>query len=352
MTPDQFQRQVQKQPEGVYLFLGPEQWRRSRCRAALLDKMLPGEERESGFIRHDLEEVTLAEVIDDARSMSLFAANRVIWVASAEAAMPRGRAAESESSDAKSSGETELAQYCKDPAPGVALVFDAARFDFDGEDKTKIERVRKFYAAVSNIVEFARPAACDARLIAQDFAAERQLKIGAAELDLLVEATGGDPQRTAIEMDKLALYRGAGGKVLAEDIATMVPNARETTIFALVNAIARADRKQSLDLLDTLVREGEYLPLALTFLGGIFRLALAAKEQNLRSAQDVQNYFSRQGTPMWRARAEQIQQTMTRFSTEQLGEAIRLTFQTDAALKGTRPDDRTVLENFLFQLVN
>ena len=45
----------------------------------------------------------------------------------------------------------------------------------------------------------------------------------------------------------------------------------------LVAALGRRDRKRSLEILDTLVRDGEYLPLALAFLATQFRFALAAE---------------------------------------------------------------------------
>ena len=59
---------------------------------ALIEAALPPEDREQGLTRHDLDEIPLAAVLDDARSMSLFAAKRVIWISGAEAALPRGRA--------------------------------------------------------------------------------------------------------------------------------------------------------------------------------------------------------------------------------------------------------------------
>ena len=354
MTPEQFLRQLPRQdPAAAYLFLGPEQYRRRACKLALLDKALPAGEREEGYTRHDLEEMTLDEVLDDARGMSLFATQRVIWVAGAEAALPRGRAAAVEDDDKESkgsSGSEKLAAYLRDPSPGLVLVFDAARYDFDGEDKARVERIRKFYAPVQAVVEFAKPEPQEARLLAQEMAAQAGVRIGSAEIELLVEATASDPARMANEIEKLALFRPGGTKVTVEDLAALVPNAQESTIFALVNALARGDRKQSLVILDSLVREGEYLPLALTFLGGIFRMALAAKEANLRSSQDVQNHFQRLGVPMWRSRADQIWQAASRLSQEKLVRAIDLSFQADRAMKSTRPDDRTVLEDFLFRL--
>ena len=43
------------------------------------------------------------------------------------------------------------------------------------------------------------------------------------------------------------------------------PEARASSIFALVNALGRRDRARALEILDTLTRTGEYLPLALAF---------------------------------------------------------------------------------------
>src|SRR6202043_2501652 len=105
MTPDQFLDRLKKTgPSPAYLFLGPEAYQRERCRKALLDAALPPEDREGGLTRHDLDEIPLASVLDDARSMSLFASKRVIWIPSAEAVLPRGRskAADDDDEDGKS----------------------------------------------------------------------------------------------------------------------------------------------------------------------------------------------------------------------------------------------------------
>ena len=359
MTPDQLLRGLAKQrPEGVYLFVGPETYRRGPCRQALIEKVLPVDEREEGYVRHDLDSLTLNDVIDDARSMSLFAGSRLIWVSSAELALPRGRAAaaveeEDDSAAAKPGGADSLAAYCKDPTPGTVLVFDTHRWDFEGEDKAKMDRLRKFYAAIPTVVEFTKLTKPDAMSFAQSQAAERGLRIGSAELDALVEATACDASRLATEIEKLALYLGSnGGQVTAAEIVALVPNGQETTIFNLVNALARRNRTESLQQLDTLIRDGEYLPLALTFLGGIFRLALSAREQGLRSSQDVQNYFQRQGVPMWSARAEQIYTASSRFPQEKLEQGIQLVFRADRDLKSARVDDRIVMEDFVFRLTS
>jgi DNA polymerase-3 subunit delta len=356
MTPDQFLRSMERtDPKPAYLFLGPEVYRRRLCREAVIARLLQPEEREDGLTRHELDSVSLSEVIDDARSMSLFAGNRVIWAASAEAALPRGKGAAAEeegtAAGAKSADASVLAEYCKDPTPGVVIIFDSSRYGLDGEDKAKSERVAKFYAAAPETVEFAPATALDARVFAQKRAGELALKIGPQELERLVEATAADLARLSNELDKLALFAASHEGVITEhDIAALVPNLSETTIFALVNALARRDRLESLRLLDTLIREGEYLPLALTFLGSLLRMALAAREQRLRSAQDVQNYFQKQGVAMWRSRAEQVYNASLKFPQEKLEEAISSVFRADRDLKGSRPDDRIVMEDFVLRL--
>src|SRR5271168_3676922 len=95
MTPEQFLERLQKNgPAPAYLFLGPEPYQRERSRRALIDAVLPEEDRESGFTRHELDQIGLTAALDDARSMSLFSSKRLLWLAGAEAALPRGRSSE------------------------------------------------------------------------------------------------------------------------------------------------------------------------------------------------------------------------------------------------------------------
>jgi DNA polymerase-3 subunit delta len=249
-----------------------------------------------------------------------------------------------------------LAAYLKHPnSPGCVLVFEASRYDFEGEDRAKLERVQKFYSGIPEVVELRPYTLESARRLAQDLAKEAGLQIGLSEIGLLVESLAADAGRIANEIEKLSLYtggsdKGAGRKVTAEDILLLVPNAQASTIFALVGALGRGDRKRSLDSLDTLLREGEYLPLALTFLDTQFRLAMAARESGLKTSQQIQAHFTREGIRIWRDRAEQVQQTIAAFPGEKLARAIQKVFWADKALRDTRPDDRVVMEELVLSL--
>ena len=228
MTPDEFVRSLQSRPPSpAYLLVGPEGWDRDRCRRALLDRVLPPEERESGLVRHDLDEVDLDEILDDAQSFSLFATNRVIWVSSAESALPRGRAAaaaevsdddETGRSSPKDGSAARLATWMKNPTPGTVLVFVCSRYELDGDDKARVQRVQKFYGAIRDQVECARYTPEHARRLASQLARDRKINIADPELELLVEVLSGDAQRIANELEKLAMYARDGRAITEEDI--------------------------------------------------------------------------------------------------------------------------------------
>ena len=302
MSPEQFLAKIVKQPPSpVYLFLGQEGYQRRLCKEALLERALPADARADGLTQTDLEERTIADVIDDARSLSLFARDRVIWVGSAELALPRRLAASSsDEEDGQKAPESALAQYLKGPTPGTVLVFECSRYDFNGEDKPKMERVERFFSGVRDVVEFRQFTPEASRFLAQQLAKTFQLKLTGAELAALLESVAGDANRLAAEIEKLSLYVGSQRAVTMEDVRALVPNSSQSTIFALVNALGKRDRPAALKSLDVLVREGEYLPLSLTFLNSLFRLALAAKESRITSAQQAQTFFQRLGVRMWR----------------------------------------------------
>jgi DNA polymerase-3 subunit delta len=350
MTPEQFLQHIQKQqPSPVYLFLGSEPYRLRACREALLQRFFLPEEREAGLARFDLAEIPLEVVLDDARSFSLFSSRRLIWVANAEVAVPRARAGGEAEGDSRFTA-VSLSGYAKNPTPGVVLALEASRWNLEGEDKEKAERVAKFYSSFATVVELAPFTIQAARRLAYDLARQVKLDISRQDLDLLVETVGANALQIATEIEKLKLYAGVEGKIRAEDMAAIVPDSSGSTVFALVDALACGDRERALALLSVLTRQGDYLPLALSFLASLFRYALAAKELNLRSVYEIQRQLSEPGRPIWRAKAEQIQRTAAAFSKTQIETILQKIHLADRALRDARPDDRIVMEDFVFRM--
>ena len=172
MTPEQFLPRIEKQsPAPVYLFLGREGYHRRICKQSLVKRVLGADGSGDGLTQIDLEDTTLSAVLDDAKSLSLFSSDRVIWVGSAESALPRRLNSATEDGEESEKGEgAQLAAYLKAPTPGTVVVFECSRYDFAGEDKAKLDRVQKFYSAIPAVVEFRQFTPESSRFLAQEIA--------------------------------------------------------------------------------------------------------------------------------------------------------------------------------------
>ena len=99
MTPAQFIARVKRNEiPPVCLFLGQEGYNRRLCREALIASLQLASEQ------YDASETALAAIVDDARALSLFASERLIFVIGAEAAMPRSSRAAVVDEDDEGSG--------------------------------------------------------------------------------------------------------------------------------------------------------------------------------------------------------------------------------------------------------
>jgi DNA polymerase-3 subunit delta len=352
MTPKAFLQQIKKgPPAAAYLFVGDELFYRDHCRKALIQAAL-GEDAAAegppeGLIEHDLAERSLAALLDDARTISLFSPKRLIVGYRAEAALPKRLGSGSDP------GEEDLDRYLKNPSSGVVLLFESTRFNWaDRDDKAKNERVVKYFSAVKQTVELQRFGSGEALSEAGRQAKKAGLQIENDALSDLVEILGADMARVASNIEKLALYAGGERTIGSADIEALVPEARQSGMFEFSDALAGNDRQRALELLDTLAKSGSYWPIQISLLAGIFRQALAAKEQGARSQGDVTRVFGKLGIRVWPARARQVSQIASRFSQPQLEKALCLLSDADRDLRRERPDDRIVMEQLVVGMTN
>jgi DNA polymerase III delta subunit len=55
---------------------------------------------------------------------------------------------------------------------------------------------------------------------------------------------------------------------------------------------------------------------------------------------------------MWPSRAEQVYQTVSKFSKAQLAAALKTIYEADKSLRDARPDDRLIMEDFILRLTS
>lgn len=152
------------------------------------------------------------------------------------------------------------------------------------------------------------------------------------------------PDRDTIEQEltKLANYRNRTGTISEDDVHLLVPQSRESNIFAFVDAVADAKRQQALALLHDLPnQEPGYV---LVMIARQFRLVLKAKHA-LRSEQAPNEVARAIGLTRAPPRAvNRVISQARRFRVDHLAAIHAHITRTDFAIKRSRLDPATALD--------
>ena len=334
-------------PSSGYLFLGAEPFYRSRCRLALSSSILGAEPDEGAKVEIDLKERSLDDLLDEARTPSLFCRQRLVVGRNAEAAIPSG------AGHAARQAKRRVGDYFAGPLPGTTVILEAVRYDSGTRDgKAKLKRVAKFYDSVPVRVDLNALSTGDARFVGQVMARRAGLDIRPEVLTELVEMLGADAFRIDNEIAKLALYRGKGGRITTDDLEALVPEARQSGVFQFSEAVAARDKALCLQLLDTMSKSGTYWPMQLNLIAGLFRQTLSAKEVGARTATQIQSKLGKYGFRIWLTRARQLETMASRFEERELREALIAIFETYRGLRETHLDDRMLMEMLVMRLTS
>src|SRR5215472_16803301 len=335
----------------AYVFVGDEIFFRDRCRQALLEHLVPSDLREFSLHDLDLAEVSVAEVIDRARTPSLMAPFQVFYVRGIKNLYGRGSHAEEFAA---------IEAYLKDPNPDAVIIFVADHISIPADvrrmemqDRDRYQRIRDAMGQYCGIVELARVEEGEAVRWITDYCASRTVKIEADGARELVDALGGDMMMISNELEKLILYVGEKKRITLGDVETMVLAAKQLSLYELTDAISAKDRVRALEVLDAILSTGDGDEAAighLYMLAKTFRQMLVILERNVRDQRALWAALW-QGFRVPPFAAEDIIRQARRYkSKRELTSAIRLIAKADLALRSNPPTKRLVLEKLVLDL--
>ncbi len=191
-------------------------------------------------------------------------------------------------------------------------------------------------------------------------------------LETLVHLAGEDTRQLDSEVEKLSLYVGEGGRVTAEIVRLLVPLNRAGVVFEIGNAIGRRDLRRSLELVRTLIYQGQNAV-------GILLAAIVPRVRNLLLAADLMgrhtklprgNYGAFAGA-LERLPAAEIEHLprkkdgtglnvypiflaigeAQRFSLDELREALQACFEANLKLVTSSIEPQLVLERLLVKIL-
>lgn len=245
----------------VYLLHGPEALLKERFVRAVLSHLLPpGLEALNLEVLHG-DTADAADLAARCRTLPALAPRRVVLVRGAERLAPATWSA--------------LGTALASPPDTACLLLMLAT------DRDRLEGPPKRFAeGVKGLVglPFAPLRETEARGWIREEARRLGTHLTPEAADLLVGLLGPEAQRLAAELEKLALFVGAEGRIEVGAVEALVGEERVRRIFELADAVAARDLEAALSLSRRLLALGE-APLALLgILARQFRLLLRAQE--------------------------------------------------------------------------
>src|SRR5258707_15368678 len=188
----------------AYCLIGDEIFFRDQCRQALLQHLAPDDMRDFSLHDLDLAQVSIAEVLDRARTRSLMAPVQVFFVRGVKELYGRGSHADEFAA---------IEAYMKDPNPDAVIIFVADHISIPADvrrmemqDKDRYERIRETLGEFCGMVELARVDETDGVRWVVEQAQKDQVKIDPDAARELVDALGADMMLVSRELEKLVLY--------------------------------------------------------------------------------------------------------------------------------------------------
>jgi DNA polymerase III subunit delta len=334
-----------------YVLIGDEVFFRDQCRRALLEHLVPADLRDFSLHDLDLAEVSVAEVIDRARTPSLMAPFQVFFVRGIKNLYSRGSHAEEFAA---------IEAYFNDPNPDAVIIFvadhisipaDARRMEM--QDRDRYDRIRETLGEYCGMVELARVEESDGIRWVIEHGREQGVKVDQDAARELVDSLGADMMLVSNELEKLMLYAGERKQVTLGDVETMVLAAKQRSLYELTDAISAKDRGRALAVLDAILQSGEGDDAAighLYMLSRTFRQMLVILERNVRDSRTIWQALW-QGFRVPPFAAEDIIKQARRYQNRrELTRALKLIARADMAVRTNPPSKRLVLEQLVMQL--
>ena len=306
----------------------------------------------------DAAAVSLDEVIDAAREVSLLAPRRLVLIRGSrlaggseiggeDDAVPGTSEPETLSTRSERGGEAAqlamLERYLDGAASGACIAFVGCPWDAR-------RKIHKAVLAASTVADVSRP---DPRQVPGWI--ESRVRAAKGRIDpeaagLLAELRGNDTMRLGAEIEKLVLYTGGSRAIGADDVLALVATGEAPTAWALVDAVADADARRALSALNRLLEEGEAAPAIVGALASRLRQMIVLRdEKTTRRANEAARALVFPGRSIYFADA--LARKAARFSPEALTSALSGLYDIDRRTKSSSLDAGALLEEWLVALL-
>jgi DNA polymerase III subunit delta len=353
VTPEQAEQEAKKGTlRPVYLVVGEERYLADRAIHALRDATMKGGIAGFNEDKFTASEVTVDAILSAAKMVPMMAKRRLVMVRGLEKWEARKSDDDDDDdappakADGKKGGKDSgspldvLAEYAKAPIDSTVLLLSASKLHGQRKLMT-LAKKENFIVSCEPVSRKELPN------VVKTFAKDRGHDISFEVADHLAEIAGPELGYVADAVERLSLYVGEGKPITDDAVATMVTRVRSSTVWELLDALAKRQLDKAMATLADVVdpREG-----GLKLLGTVAWSVrqLVKLDAALRAGQSLDEAAKSAGVPPFRAR--DVQATLKSLPKGTLNVWILLLAEADRALKSSRRPAQAILETMIISM--
>ena len=322
-----------------YLFYGEDDFSAHEAYRRVATETGPAEELTTNTTTFDGEHTAFGEVAMAAQAMPFLGAKRLVVVEGLGRRLAaRGKKAGDEETKDGPKEWAGLPDLLGGLPPTTVLIF------LDGGLTAANPLVKAVKAAKGEVKLFNRLRDREVAGWIADRAREKGASIAGPAVQMLAGLVGGNLRLLDGELDKLATY-AQGRSIERGDVEALVSQAKETSIFELVDAVATRRQGPAMRALERLLTQGAPPPVAMTMLARQLRLMTQVKALAARNAGDdeIMAALGTRSDFVVRKTKEQAR----RYSLDALKQLYERLLETDLAIKTGAVSDELGLEMFV-----
>jgi len=335
-----------------YFFFGEESYLAERFVRELQALLIPPDAGDFRIDVFHLDETKWADILDTARSMPfLFSPWRILVVRIPEAKPSADRAAEKEEKLVSPVEQKLLKAYFAAPSSRTVMTVI-----LPGPVKKSHPVVRLFSSLPGVVAKEVKPLRAQQ---ATAWLAEKARSLGKSlalqAAGRILELVGTNLRLLDNEIEKLAVYVDDRKTIDVADVNQVTAWDRDFDDFELDNGLEKADFRQSLLVLEKMIKDGAKPELILARIVGFFRKILVAKAylaEKSRTKQEIFKeffpYISESFRGLYQEKYGGFFATVEGLSRSDLGRILEELSTVDLQIKTTEVPPQTAIEGFLF----
>jgi len=225
--------------------------------------------------RLDAKTVDMQEVVDLCNTLPMFASSRLVVLSGIE--------------KLKDEAQEILCRYFEAPSPSTYLICTAQKID-------KRTKLFKTLSSKKLITEINPPKTKDLVNWVHRLSSNRDLKVPAQAVQLLIDSVGADLELLDQQIEKLSLYVHPRKEVTPKEVGELVLQTAGEDIFAWTDQVLDGRIKQALETLEYLLNSGDAALALVSLLARHIRILLKAIDLK-QKGMEPSEYASVLGVP-------------------------------------------------------